>query len=263
MLDEPETRTGGAVAPPVRVVDLGPGVRAGFTTRDGGVSAAPWDALNLGRGVGDAPADVTENRARVAAWLGAVPRFGRQVHGAVAVRADAEPWAGGGAAAPEPACDALVSATPSVALGVLVADCVPVLLADPVARVVATAHAGRAGLVAGVLGAAVEGMLAAGARRQHLRAAVGPAVCGRCYEVPAALRDEVAADVPATWATTSWGTPSLDLPAGVVAGLGALGVHGVTRVEACTRTDPTWFSHRRASAAGSATGRFAGVVALR
>ncbi len=88
------------------------------------------------------------------------------------------------------ACDALVSTGP-VGLGVLVADCVPVLLADPGARVVGAVHAGRRGVVAGVVTAAVRALRAAGAT--HLRAVVGPAICGACYEVPAALRDEVEA----------------------------------------------------------------------
>ena len=99
----------------------------------------------------------------------------------------------------------------------LVADCVPVLLADPEAGVVAAVHAGRRGLVAGVVEAAVAAMVEQGASVERIRAAIGPAIAGQSYEVPAELQDEVAAVVPQTRATTSWGTPALDLPAGVAA----------------------------------------------
>lgn len=243
---------------PVLEVDLGPGVRAGFTTRVGGVSAAPWDELNLGLGVGDDPAAVAENRARVAAWAGAPVAFARQVHGAdVHVLADpAEAVADAVADA-----DALVTALPGTAVGVLVADCVPVLLADPAAGVVAAVHAGRRGLAAGVLQAAVAAMVARGADPDRLRAAVGPAISGARYEVPAAMRDEVAALVPEAACTTAWGTPGLDLPAGAAAVLRRAGVGDVQVPGWCTDTEARFYSHRRAQRAGTGTGRSAGVVA--
>ncbi|WP_395410310.1 laccase domain-containing protein [Cellulosimicrobium funkei] len=105
-------------------------------------------------------------------------------------------------------------------------------------------------------------LVAAGARVDRVRAAVGPSACGRCYEVPAWMRDDVALARPATWSTTSWGTPALDLPAGVVADLVAAGVADVVRVPACTIEDERFFSHRRAARRGTTTGRFAGLVAL-
>ena len=114
----------------------------------------------------------------------------------------------------------------------LVADCVPVLLADPEAGVVAAVHAGRRGLVAGVVEAAVAAMVAQGASVERVRAAIGPAIAGESYEVPAELQDEVASVVPQTRATTSWGTPALDLPAGVAAVLAAAGVEHVTHAGA-------------------------------
>lgn len=236
-------------------VDLGPGVRAGFTTRAGGVSRAPYDALNLGAGVADDVSDVAENRTRVASWVGAPVAFGTQVHGSEVAVVDApvdpaDPLRSVGEV------DALVGAGPGVAVGVLVADCVPVLLADAGAGVVAAVHAGRAGLVAGVVEAAVARLVERGATTGSLRAAVGPSIAGASYEVPGELRDEVAAVVPETAATTAWGTPALDLPAGVEAVLRRAGVTSITRVRRDTYTDTDLFSYRR----DGTTGRFAGVV---
>ena len=245
-------------------VDLGEGVVAGFTTRHGGVSPAPWSSLDLGTSTGDDPARVRENRARLGAWVGAPVAFSAQVHGDRVLELGAAELAEWSAAEPPVAAgeaDAMVTTETGLALGVLVADCVPVVLADPAARVAGVAHAGRKGVAAGVVHRAVDRMLERGARVEDLRAAVGPAVCGACYEVPAAMRDEVAAVVPETWATTASGTPALDLPAGVLAQLAARGV-AATRVDRCTLTDSDLYSHRRATAQGSTTGRQAGVVVL-
>ena len=189
----------------------------------------------------------------VAATLG-VPLFAaRQVHGSavVAVTAGTDPVALAATAA-----DALFTATPGIGLAVRVADCVPVLLADPVAGLVGAAHAGRVGLVAGVLPVLLEALAGAGAR--ELRAWIGPHICGACYEVPAALREEVAAALPGAAATTSWGTPSLDLGAAAAAQLAAAGCR-VERPGECTATTSTLHSHRRD---GAAAGRQAGVVWL-
>ncbi len=244
-------------------VDLGAGVVAGFTTRRGGVSPAPWSSLDLATSTGDDPARVRRNRDVLAGWVGAPVAFATQVHGATVLELgppELQEWAGDPPASAGEA-DGLVSTVDGLGLGVLVADCVPVLLADPVARVVGVAHAGRRGLVAGVVDRVVDTMLARGARVGDLRAAVGPAVCGACYEVPEQMRDEVTAVVPQTWATTGAGTPGLDLPAGVVARLAARDVPA-QRVDRCTVTDPDLYSHREATAAGDVTGRQAGVVVL-
>lgn len=241
--------------PGVVVVDLGPGVRAGFTTRTGGTSRDPYGTLNLGAGVGDDPLAVAGNRRLVGAWLGGPVAFATQVHGrdvAVLREVDDDPLATAGDA------DALVGAQPGVGVGVLVADCVPVLLADADAGLVAAVHAGRRGLAGGVVQATVERLLALGARTQRLRAAIGPAIAGASYEVPAQLRDEVAAVVPECASRTAWGTPALDLPAGVAAVLRAAGVERTTRVERDTYSDPDLFSYRR----DGRTGRFAGVVRI-
>lgn len=245
--------------PQLLEVDLGARVRAGFTTRHGGVSGPPWASLNLGLAVGDDPVRVRRNRGLVAAWAGAPVAFATQVHGRDVAVVDGPPPDGTDSVA---VADALVTTRTDVALAVLVADCVPVLLADPDAHVVAAVHAGRGGLVAGVLQAALAAMADLGARPQRVRAVLGPAVAGRSYEVPAELRDAVAATVPGTAATTSWGTPALDLSAGAVAVLRAAGVRRVDRVDRDTFVDPDLYSHRRATAAGAATGRFCGVVRL-
>ncbi len=153
-----------------------------------------------------------------------------------------------------PTGDALVTTTREVGLMIRVADCVPVLLADPVRGVVAGAHAGRAGLVLDVTARTVETMRAAGA--EEIVGWIGPHVCGGCYEVPEAMRAEVAGVVPDAYAETTWGTPALDLGAGVAAQLAALDVE-VIRVDGCTREDPDLHSYRRD---GAAAGRLAGLV---
>ena len=242
-----------------QVVDLGPGILAAFTTRSGGVSTPPWDSLDLGLGVGDDDRAVYTNRALLAAWAGVPVAFGTQVHGARVVVVDRPP-------APDTPSvgegDAYVTERVDVAVAVLVADCVPVLLADPEARVVAAVHAGRAGLLAGVVEAAVAALCERGGRPDRMRAAIGPSIAGRSYEVPATLRDEVAARVPETAATTAWGTPALDLAAGVAAVLAGRGITAVTRLDRDTFTDPALYSHRRAMADGTRTGRSCGVVRL-
>jgi len=230
------------------------GVLVGFTSRRGGLSQAPWAGLNLGGATGDTPADVAANRARVAADLD-LPcdrlLFMNQCHGRDVAVVDG-PWAGDA-----PAVDAVVTRHTGLALAALAADCVPVLLADRAAGVIGAVHAGRPGLVAGVVGAAVTAMQGEGAHPHGIEAVVGPSVCGRCYEVPPALRDEVAA-VSSVTPTLSWaGTPAVDIAAGVVDQLRGAGV-AVTWVPGCTREDPDLFSYRR----DGRTGRHAGVIRL-
>ncbi|WP_242902043.1 peptidoglycan editing factor PgeF [Actinomadura terrae] len=234
-------------------VALGDGVGAGFTARAGGVSAAPYDSLNLGGAVGDDAAAVRENRRRAAAALGIDPDrtvWMRQVHGADVVHVTAPEL-------PDPV-DAVLTTVPGLALAVLVADCAPVLLADPVAGVAGAAHSGRPGTAAGVVPALVKAMCGRGADPARIRAAIGPAACGGCYEVPEAMRAEVAAVVPAAYATTSKGTPGLDIRAGIVAQLAAEGVTGVQVDPRCTIETRDLFSYRR----NGRTGRFAGYVWL-
>lgn len=235
-------------------VDLGPGVRAGFTTRHGGVSPAPWESANLGLMVGDDPDRVASNRLLVQDWAGVPLSWGHQVHGTdVRLVGDGQ----------DPGeCDALVVVTPGRGAAVLVADCVPVLIADPDAGVAAAVHAGRRGLLSGVVQAALDTLIAHGGVAERMRAAIGPCIRGRHYEVPEAMRDEAAAIVPETACTTTDGSPGLDLPAGVRAILGRAGVHQVLDTGLDTAVDDRFFSHRRAQRAGLVAGRSAGVVAL-
>ncbi|MFD5509807.1 peptidoglycan editing factor PgeF [Streptomyces sp. NPDC059761] len=233
------------------------GAHFAFTDRWGGVSAVPYEELNLGGAVGDDPGAVLANRAAAAGALGIEPDrvvWMNQVHGRdVAVVPG--PW---GAAADVPAVDAVVTARRGLALAVLTADCTPVLLADPVAGVAGAAHAGRPGLVAGVVPAAVEAMVALGAEPGRIVARTGPAVCGRCYEVPAEMRAAVAEVVPAAYGETSWGTPSVDVVAGVHAQLAEAGVVNLHRSAVCTLESRDHFSYRR----DRVTGRLAGYVWL-
>lgn len=225
-----------------------------FTGRSGGVSTAPYDTANLGSHVGDRPAAVAANRALLAAAAG-LPQGAlalmQQVHGAEVATVD-RPVPDG-----VPGVDALVTATPGLGLVVLAADCLPVLLADPTAGVVAVAHAGRQGLVAGVLQLTLQSMTDLGARADRTSAVIGPAACGRCYEVPLELADSVAAVVPSSRSTTRTGTPAVDLAAGARALLQRAGVSAVRDVGGCTIEQPDrWFSYRRSGV----TGRHAGLV---
>jgi polyphenol oxidase len=232
------------------------GAHFAFTDRWGGVSAVPYEELNLGGAVGDDPDAVRTNRELAAKALGldaARVVWMNQVHGAEVAVVD-EPW--GDRRVPE--VDAVVTTRRSLPLAVLTADCTPVLLADPVAGVVAAAHAGRPGMVAGVVPAAVRAMTQLGAEPGRIVARTGPAVCGRCYEVPEAMRAEVAAVEPAAHATTSWGTPAVDVTAGVHAQLERLGVRDRQQSPVCTRESGDHFSYRR----DRTTGRLAGYVWL-
>ena len=232
------------------------GAHFAFTDRWGGVSAVPYEELNLGGAVGDDPDAVRTNRELAAKSLGLDPErvvWMNQVHGPEVAVVDA-PWG----ASPVPSVDAVVTACRGLALAVLTADCTPVLLADPVAGVAAAAHAGRPGMVAGVVPAAVAAMVELGAEPSRIVARTGPAVCGRCYEVPDAMRAEVAAVEPAAYAETSWGTPAVDVTAGVHAQLERLGVHDREQSPVCTLESGDHFSYRR----DRTTGRLAGYVWL-
>ncbi|MGW3418074.1 peptidoglycan editing factor PgeF [Streptomyces phaeochromogenes] len=238
------------------VVGTVSGAHFAFTDRWGGVSAVPYEELNLGGAVGDDPDSVRANRELAAKSLGLDPDlvvWMNQVHGPDVAVVD-EPWGD----RPVPRVDAVVTKRRGLALAVLTADCTPVLLADPVAGVVAGAHAGRPGMVAGVVPAAVAAMVELGAEPARIVARTGPAVCGRCYEVPEAMRAEVAAVEPAAYAETSWGTPAVDVTAGVHAQLERLGVRDREQSPVCTLESDDHFSYRR----DRTTGRLAGYVWL-
>lgn len=232
------------------------GAHFAFTDRWGGVSAVPFEELNLGGAVGDDPDAVRTNRELAAKSLGLDPAlvvWMNQVHGPDVALVDG-PWL----SAEIPSVDAIVTARRGLALAVLTADCTPVLLADPVAGIAAAAHAGRPGMVAGVVPAAVRAMVELGAEPERIVARTGPAVCGRCYEVPDEMRAEVAAIEPAAYAETSWGTPAVDVTAGVHAQLERLGVCDRAQSPVCTLESDDHFSYRR----DRTTGRLAGYVWL-
>jgi YfiH family protein len=220
-----------------------------FTDRHGGVSLSPYDSRNLGDHVGDEPGAVEENRRRATEDLGGGPVvWMRQVHGRAVEVVD------GPRAEPVPDVDALVTTTVGLTLGVLVADCVPVLLDAP--GLAAVAHAGRKGLELGVVPAVLAAIGEHGVAPGELTVRLGPSACGACYEVPAQMRDEVAAVVPAAASTTRAGTPGLDIRAGLVAQLVAAGVERIDVSPVCTIESPDHFSYRR----DGVTGRTAGLV---
>lgn len=229
--------------------DLG-GIRRAFTDRSGGVSEAPYAGLNLGGHVGDDPAAVRENRARVATSLAVEPErlvFMDQCHGSDVAVVTEKPDG------PLPV-DGIVTTEPDLALAVLVADCTPVLLSDETAGVIGAVHAGRPGMTTGVVAQAISLMRDLGATQ--VAAAVGPSVCGRCYEVPLEMRESAAAVSPESRAVSWTGTAAIDVAAGVVAQLRAAGVDDLTWVPGCAREEEALFSYRREGT----TGRFAGVI---
>ncbi len=222
-------------------------VRHGFFTRVGGVSSTPYDSLNCSFGSLDDRDAITENRRRVADAMGATPNglfTLKQVHGRDAVNVDVNP------PAPDRPGDALVTSTPGVCLGVMTADCVPVLLADAAAGVVAAAHAGWRGALAGVVAAAVDAMEAAGASRDNVRAALGPAIQQSSYEVGADVFDAVCADsaFDARYLFEARGDRYLfDLPGFVRAQCLGAGVRLLDNLGADTYGEPArFFSYRRA-----------------
>lgn len=246
----------------LRPLALCEGVSAAFSGRAGGVSAEPFGALNLSDGVGDDPAAVARNRDLVLRALGpGVRRLAwlRQVHGAGVVRVTDFPGiTQPGSAGAAPQADAACTDLPGVALGVLGADCASVLVADPVARVVGAAHAGRPGMAAGVAAALIAAMTDAGAETERMYAIIGPAICGQCYEVPAGMRAEIEAAVPGSACTTRSGTAGIDLRAGLRGQLARQGVARIADDARCTAESAELYSYRR----DGTTGRFAGLIWL-
>ncbi|AQA21355.1 multi-copper polyphenol oxidoreductase laccase family protein [Rhodococcus sp. MTM3W5.2] len=228
-------------------------VRRVVTSRTGGVSAPPYDSFNLGDHVGDDPAAVAANRRRLADGIG-LP-FERlvwmeQIHSRNVTVVD------GPVKGVVEATDALVTDVPDLALVTLSADCVPLLLADDTAGVIAAVHAGRVGARIGIVPRVLDAMVAKGAAVERIGAFLGPAASGRQYEVPAAMRADVEKHLPGSATTTVRGTPGIDLRAGLRRQLLQAGVSGVAEDPRCTIEDRTLFSHRR----GAPTGRLAGVI---
>jgi len=228
-------------------------IRRVTTTRAGGVSAPPYDTFNLGDHVGDDPQAVAANRKRLAAAIGLHEDrliWMNQVHG------DRVAVVEGPRDTPVDDSDALVTTTPRLALAVITADCVPVLMADARAGVVAAVHAGRVGAHRGVVARTVAAMLAAGAHVEDVSVLLGPAVSGPNYEVPDEMAAEVEAALPGSRTTSVRGTTALDLRAGIARQLRDLGINAIDADPRCTVADPTLFSHRR----DAPTGRLASLV---
>ena len=244
--------------------ELLPDLRHGFFTRRGGASSGVFAGLNCGPGSSDQREAVAVNRARVAAALDLAPErllSLHQVHSAEVVVAGPEGWA------ERPRADAVVTAAPGVGLGVLTADCAPVLLADAAAGVVGAAHAGWRGALDGLVEATVAAMARLGARRERIRAAVGPAISQRAYEVgPEFLdrfRDE-AAGFERFFVPGEGDRLRFDLPAFVLDRLREAGVGDACWIGRCTWSDPErFYSYRRATQAGEADyGRLISAIRL-
>jgi YfiH family protein len=236
-------------------------VELAFTDRHGGVSGAPYDSLNLAWAGGDEPEAMEENHRLVMADF--APGSGleslaqlSQVHGNDVAEVGADGPAHDVHGHLHAVGDGLVTTRPEVSLMVRAADCVPVLFADQSGTVIGAAHCGRPGLVVGIVPATVTAMRELGA--VAITAWIGPHVCGRCYEVPEQMQEAVAALEPDSLATTSWGTPSLDIGAGVRAQLARDGVE-VVDLSTCTRESPDLFSYRRD---GRESGRQAGIIRI-
>jgi YfiH family protein len=275
------------------------GIVAAFTGRAGGTSGTPFATLNLALRVEDDLRRVLANRRRVATVLGlaGLPwAMTRQVHGATILHVQPGPPGQGpprgegqvadaGPPGQEPAdagaqlgearglgqgppegkapvgdADGLVTADTGLVLVVLTADCAPVLLADPAARVVGAVHAGWRGLAGGVVEAGVAAMAELGADPGAVVGLVGPAVGGCCYEVGPEVREAVGGRYPAALATTRDGRPGLDPAAGAAQALERAGIGQVRMAGECTvDLEQRFFSHRRDH---GRTGRQAGVIAL-
>lgn len=218
-----------------------------FTDRYGGVSAVPFAELNLAVSGPDDDAAKAANHALLLADFAPHDRLADlyQVHGAAVV--DAVPGQ-------RPEADGILTTKAGITLMVRAADCVPVLLAG--SGVVAAAHAGRKGMAAGVVTRTVERMRELGA--DHITAWIGPSICGACYEVPAAMREEVASLEPASASVSRSGTPAIDVAAGVRAQLARARVQ-VAYIGGCTRESPDLYSFRRD---GESAGRLAGVIRM-
>ena len=215
-----------------------------FTTRRNGASLAPYESLNLAQHVGDDAQTVARNRELLAKITGPV-QFMNQVHGDDVVEVKT--------LIDDPTCDALITTVPGIALAVMVADCIPLLLSS--STVAGAVHVGRRGLMNSVAIKAVEAMRALGAGQIH--AQLGASICGRCYEVPQEMADEVTVKHPAASSLTNNLTPALDLPRALIADLVAIGVT-YEASPICTLENNEYFSYRR----HNITGRNAGAVWL-
>jgi len=250
----------------LKAISDGPAIRHAFFTRQGGVSAGAFSSLNCGFGSGDDLDAVARNRAIAAMHLGLAPDrlvSCHQVHGTDVVTVE-RPWR----REDNPRADGTVTNVPGIALGVLAADCAPVLLADPEAGIIGAAHGGWRGTLAGVMEATVDAMVALGARPEQIRAGIGPCIGQASYEVgPEFLVNFTTADpasarffVPAARA----GHFLFDLPGYIELRLQRLGLAAVERTPHDTAAEEDlFFSYRRACLRGEKDyGRGLAAIAL-
>ncbi|MDE2445235.1 MAG: peptidoglycan editing factor PgeF [Alphaproteobacteria bacterium] len=241
-----------------------PGIAHGFFTREGGFSSGIFSSLNCGLGSGDDIALVTKNRAKVADDLGVAHSHlvsGYQVHGAdVAVVT--------GPLAERPKVDGLVSRTPGVAIGILTADCGPVLFADPQAHVIGACHAGWKGALYDVPGATIATMIAQGAKRANIIAVLGPTISQKAYEVgpdfPKPFLEQSQANTKYFIPSVKYGSYMFDLPAYLIDHLRDQGIGMVHDTALCTYSDTgRFFSYRRTTHKGEQDyGRLISTIAL-
>lgn len=236
-------------------------LRHGFFGRAGGLSGGEFASLNVSWSVGDDPALVEQNRDLVRDAIGIGPLvILRQVH-STRVALITEPVEASALEA-----DALVTATPGIALAILTADCTPILFADPDAGVVGAAHAGWRGAAEGIIPKTLDAMLALGADLSRIRAAYGPTIYGANYEVGEKFRDDFLAIDPSGadhFHTPQGGDVHFDLPGFVEEQLTAAGLASVERVGSCTYASPErYFSHRYATHQRTRTGRQISVIGM-
>ncbi len=239
-------------------------VRHGFLGRTGGVSVGPVASLNVGWGAQDDPQAVAENRRRAVEAVAPGARLVtvHQVHSPDVAVVD-EPWSDDA----RPQADALVTARAGLAIGILTADCTPVLLHDP-AGVIGAAHAGWKGALGGVIEATVAAMESLGARRDTIRAAVGPVIARKSYEVDQGFFDRFAEACPGNERFFSQGQRpghhQFDLEAYVASRLAEAGVRKVEVLGLDTYSNPDrFFSYRRATHLGEPTyGRQISLISL-
>jgi len=227
------------------VFDGFPNINHGFFGRGGGVSGGIYDSLNAGRGSDDTPEHVKENHRRIANALGTRPEqllCNHQIHSTKVVVAT-KPWQHGA----QPKADAIVCKTPGLAICALAADCAPVLFADPHAGVIGAAHAGWRGALAGVTDRAIDAMVALGARRSQIRAAIGPCISKNNYEVgPEFVGEFVSDNLGNGMFFRPEGTRSyFDLKAYLARRLKRAGLRHVSAIPDCTYGQPDeYFSYR-------------------
>jgi polyphenol oxidase len=225
-----------------------PGVRHGFFSREGGVSSGAYATLNCGLGSGDDPASVRENRRRAMAEFGLEEKAlvsAYQVHSATALVVET-PWSHDA----RPRVDGFVTRQRGIALGVLAADCTPVLFVEPERRIVGAAHAGWRGALSGILEATVDAMAGLGADRKLIRAAIGPTIAQASYEVgpefPAPFLARNGPDSAFFAPSGRAGHFMFDLPGYVASRLAALGIGAIDRLAHDTYAErERFFSYRR------------------